>query len=186
MKWTARHVYIAMFTFLLGIVAWLVYSSNGFHRDMMFDQFEAANPTFKIRVTAYNERFVFPPGSYYAFESAPSGSNVWKTIITVPTDQAEPIPRNQIQFVNNHIAYIFFGSYYMVTIDGGGTWLLWDANKELPVEQFMKEYNLWPAIKEVELKADGTGKMTLSEIQKERGKGPALFTTNYGQHWSIR
>lgn len=96
-----------------------------------------------------------------------------------------PIPRRQIRFVSDQIGYIFRDSYYMMTTDGGLTWLVWDANRELPVKEFMQQYNLWPAIEDIELQPNGTGKMRLYQYLTAREKGPLLLTADYGRHWKI-
>jgi hypothetical protein len=90
------------------------------------------------------------------------------------------IPHDQIRFVLDHVAYVFIGNFYMVTTDSGRTWFVWDANKELPAEQFMQRYNLWPAIKEMNVQSDGTGTMRLYSYlnKREIGRTSMLRTTD--------
>lgn len=160
----------------------LLYAAS--QRRKVFDKYEMANEKFRIRVTAYHEHVPFTlPGARYVFQSAPIGSENWNEILTVSVDDAIPIPRDQSSFVLDHVGYMFFSNYYMVTIDSGRTWSVWDANKDLPVEH--KQYNLWPAVKKVKMRADGVGTMTLYQWISKEDKGPDLVTSDYGEHWTI-
>jgi hypothetical protein len=95
------------------------------------------------------------------------------------------IPRDQIRLMNDRVAYAFIGNYYMATTDSGRTWFVWDANTELPVEQIMDRYNLWPAVKTIEMQSDGAGRMTLYQYSNERERGPDLHTLDFGRRWTM-
>ena len=69
------------------------------------------------------------------------------------------------------------------TTDAGHIWFVWDGDKNIPDG---RQHNLSPAPKEVDLHPDGTGRMVLYPFFKEREKGPDLYTSDYGQHWSMR
>src|SRR2546421_5602863 len=137
------------------------------------EQAEFNNNIFRIRVTAYAEENAgFVGGAYYVFESAPAGSNDWGKIVTVRHDDPIPIPRQQIRFVSDKVAYVFMIWTYAVTTDGGSTWKVWDAFKDLPQLQDH------PAIDEVQIKLDGTGRMT---FKSSTVTAPELHTDDYGK-----
>lgn len=171
---------------LIGISAGsvLLYASS--QRGKAFDEFEVAGATFRVRVSAYRDSAPFAlPGATYVFRSAPLNSENWQEILTYKADEPVPINDAHIRFVQNHIAYAYLGNYYLVTIDSGNKWFVWDANKELPVQQIMQQHNLFPAIKAIEMQPDGIGTMTLSPYLNKGEKGPNLKTSDYGYHWSI-
>jgi len=56
-------------------------------------------------------------GAYYTFLSAPVGSDSWREIFTAHHDDPNPIPHENVQFINSQIAYVFFGPKYAVTTD---------------------------------------------------------------------
>jgi|SRR5882672_628092 len=184
---TRKKTYILVtLALVVGIFACSILLYAASQRSKAFDKFEVANSEFRIRVTAYREFVPFAlPGARYVFQSAAVGSEDWHEIITYKADQVMSMPGDQIRFVLNHVAYVFIGNYYIVTTDSGRTWFVWDANKELPVEEFMKRYNLWPAIKEIDMQSDGTGKMTLYQYLDKRERGPVLLTSDYGHHWTL-
>jgi hypothetical protein len=111
----------------------------------------------------------------------PTGSDAWRDITTFRHDDAVPIPRDQIRFVNNRVAFVFMGWIYAVTTDGGATWSVWDAGNDLPNWQCCN-YRL---ITDVKLNVDGTGTMTLNPIQDRPGEVPQLRTKDFGRHWTV-
>jgi hypothetical protein len=135
-----------------GLVLWL-------HRrfspriGLIVDSWETSNQTFKIHVDAHLEENVFLPGTYYIFRSAPIGSNAWHDIMTFRYDDTPYIPRDQIRFMNDRLAFVFIGWTFAVTTDAGGTWSVWNAGADLPKWQCCN-YRL---IKDVHLEPDGTG-----------------------------
>lgn len=187
MQGKSRVYIFVTLTLMVGISACSIFLYAASQHRKAFDELEVANAKFRMRVTAYDEVAPFAlPGARYVFQSAPLTSTAWIDVLTVKADQAAPIPRNQIRFVSNEIGYFFIDNYYTVTTDGGRTWFVWDANKELPVRQFIKDYNLWPAIKEIHLDSTGAGRMTLYQYLSEREKGPELFTLDFGRHWALK
>ena len=83
-------------------------------------------------------------------------------------------------FVGEQVGYLFMGWVYAVTTDGGRTWSVWDASKELP--QWRTNYRL---IEDVTLGADGTGKMLLNPLEPQPSR-PELVTDDFGRHWKAR
>jgi len=136
--------------------------------------------TFKFRVEAYDERNTFVGGAYYDFRSAPISSENWQTIMTFRHDDPVPIPRKNVRFVNEEVAYAFMGWKYVITTDSGKTWSLWNAEKDLARWQCCN-YQL---IKDVEVKRNGSGKMIMEPIPGRRGELPELHTTDFGRHWT--
>jgi hypothetical protein len=152
-------------------------------RGKVIESWRTGNDAFTIRVTAYSERLSLPGlgGAYYVFDSAQVGSDRWREVLTFIHDDPVTIPRDQIRLVNAQVGYVFMGWMYAVTTDGGTTWSVWNAEKDLPDWQCCN-YNL---IKDVRVAADGTGRMTLNPISERRGEVPELHTRDYGRHWSV-
>ena len=73
------------------------------------------------------------------------------------------------------------GWMYAVTMDGGNTWPVWDATKDVADWQWSK-YGL---IKDVRIEADGTGNMLLKPIADPNSKAPAFVTRDFGRHWHV-
>jgi hypothetical protein len=146
------------------------------------ESWETTNQTFKVRVDRHAEKNGgFVPGAYYVFRSAPSASNDWREIMTFRHDDPNPIPRDQVRFVNDRVGYVFMGWMYAVTLDGGGTWSVWNADTELPKWECCP-YGL---IGDVNIEPDGTGTMILHPIPKRQGEVPRLHTKDFGQHWDL-
>jgi photosystem II stability/assembly factor-like uncharacterized protein len=145
------------------------------------DSFEKANNVFRIRVNQHPERGPsFLPGAYYVFQSADVASDNWQEVMIFRHDDPVEIPRNQVRFVNEQIGYVFMGWMYAVTTDGGRTWAVWNAEQALP-RWICCPYGL---IKDVELSADGAGRMKL-DTMPGRQEVPELYTQDYGRHWSV-
>lgn len=142
MRITTRSVTTAVVTFLVGVFVWGIWHFNASARGDVFDNWEAANSVFKIRITAYKEIAAFTPGAHYVLQSSNVGSDDWKEIITIRTDEPHPIPRKQVRFVSDRVAYIFLSTYYVATTDGGDTWFVWDGDKNIPDG---RQHNLSPA-----------------------------------------
>jgi hypothetical protein len=149
----------------------------------VLEKWETGNSAFKLRAESCPEKGVgFVLGAYYVFSSAPQGTDTWRTIMTFRHDDPVPIPREQLRIVGENFAYIFIGWMYAVTTDGGRTWSVWDAGKDLPNWQCCN-YGL---IKEVSVRPDGTGEMILSPIPGRRGEVPKVCTVDFGRHWAAR
>ncbi|HBB87808.1 MAG TPA: hypothetical protein DC047_09355 [Blastocatellia bacterium] len=144
------------------------------------ETWETTNDRFKIGVTAYaEEKGGFAGGSNYVFTSAKVGSDDWKEFMTFRHDDPIPIPRQQIHFVNDKIAYVFIGWMYAVTTDGGSSWSVWNAENDLPGWRCCN-YGL---IQDLRVEPDGVGKMKLKPIMQRDGEVPELHTRDYGRHW---
>lgn len=147
----------------------------------VFETYQNSNDTFKVQIVARNERNGFPVGgAYYTFRSAPVGSDNWHDIMTFRHDDPVAIPNDQFRFIDNQIAYGFMGWMYTVTVDGGKSWSVWDAKKDLPNWQCCN-YGL---IKQVTITSEGQGTMIFKVIDASRGEVPELQTTDYGRHWA--
>jgi len=142
---------------------------------------EVSNETFRVRIEQHSERGAIPVGgAYYVFRVASHGSESWRDVMTFRHDDPVPIPREQVRFVNGRVGYVFMGWMYAVTTDGGVSWSIWDAAKDLP-NWACCNYRL---IKNVSLEADGTGVMILQPVPQRRGEVPELKTNDFGRHWN--
>lgn len=171
---------VAATTLCLGFIIWGLYTFSS-DRGKVIDRWEVSNAEFKVCVTAYRERALFTPGAFYVFQSALKDSVDLHEIMTVRTDEAIAIQRQNIRFINNQIGYFFMSRYYAVTTDSGRTWSIWDAENNLAYRQ----HNLWPSIKEVHIQSDGSGKMTLPPLVDQGAAVPRLRTNDYGRHWNV-
>jgi hypothetical protein len=152
-------------------------------RGKVIESWQTGNNAFRIRVTAYSEKPSLPGlgGAYYVFDSATVSSDKWGEALTFRHDTPVEIPRNQVRLVNDQVGYVFMGWMYSVTTDGGSSWHIWSADKDLPSWQCCN-YNL---IQDVRIAPDGTGTMKLNPIPQRRGEVPELHTKDYGRHWSV-
>lgn len=149
-------------------------------RGKVIETWQTRNNTFTIRVTAHSERLSLPGlgGAYYVFDSNRVGSEQWGEILVFRHDTSVWIPRDQVRFVNDKIAYVFMGWMYGVTTDAGSTWSVWNAQNDLLNWQCCN-YNL---IQDVRIAPDGVGTMRLKP--ERRGEISELHTRDYGRHWS--
>lgn len=146
------------------------------------ESYETSNQTFRIRVNRHAERKGgFVAGAYYAFQSAPVDADQWRDIMTFRHDDPNPIPRDNIRFLNNKVGYIFMGWTYAVTTDRGTSWSVWNAQQDLPKWQCCN-YRL---IADVKLEEDGTGTMKMNTIPERSGEVHELHTKDYGRHWYV-
>ncbi|HXM51493.1 MAG TPA: hypothetical protein VN956_26865 [Pyrinomonadaceae bacterium] len=148
-------------------------------RGAVLEKWQTENKTFQVRVTSYEEKDANVNGAAYRFESSLSGSNDWHEIVTFRHDDQPKIPTDQVRFVNDQIGYLFMGWIYAVTIDGGASWSVWDANHDLPNWRCCN-YKL---IADVTVGKDGSGVMRLNPIQNRYGEVQELHTNDYGRHW---
>ena len=153
-----------------------------FRSKTVLETWEASSYGITVRAIAYELKDVDPPGIYYTFESPEEGSDSWRVIMTFRRDEQIPIPRDQVRFVDDKIAYIFMGPMYAVTINGGHTWSVWDAERDFPGgEECCSE----AIIQEVSLKPNGEGVMTLRPNMADNTNIINLYTKEYGKHWKI-
>lgn len=133
------------------------------HRGAAFETKEIKSASFKIRITAYEEKGVWLPGAFYVFESSSIGSSDSREVMSVHADDTIPIPREVARIVNEETAYLYMHNLYAVTTDGARTWSIWDAVKELRDRQDVFSRS----IEEVEVDADGSGRMRLYRFRDE-------------------
>ena len=144
--------------------------------DQVLQTWETSNESFKLRIRQFNEKvFLGLPGYYYAFEATDQNRpDQWREVASIRTDDDVGMPREQVRFVNPSVAYFFMGQIYVVTVDGGHTWYVWDVAKHPECDGFIKAVRVGP---------DGTGVMTFDPIPNKGRQPPDLFTNDYGQHW---
>jgi hypothetical protein len=145
------------------------------------ETWETGNQSFKLHVERHAERPGWVSGAYYVFQAAPSGADKWRDIMIFRHDDPVPIPHHQVRFPSNRIGYVFMGWKYAVTTDGGLSWSVWNAEKDLPGWECCN----YLLIKDVRLELDGTGTMKLNAIPGRRGEVAELHTTDFGRHWRV-
>jgi hypothetical protein len=145
-------------------------------------RWETEHNGFRIRITEYQQnRPTLLYYFYYVFESMPVGASEWSEVMTFTDTDDVPIPSNQVRFVDDdRIAFFFMGWMYAVTTDGGRTWSLWNADKELPNCKYCN-YHL---IRDVQITPGGTGRMVLDPTPNTPAAVSELHTRDYGRHWT--
>jgi len=184
----SKHIFLI---FVLSVVGVLAYGCINFSmmfrplgdRGAVYETFETANNTFKVRMAALYEENVYMPGAYLVYESAPIDSNKWREFLAYRTDDAIPIPRERFRFLNEQTAYVCLWYDYAVTLDGGRTWKIWkplfpQSNGEL----------LYWTITEARVEADGTGQAQVESYdeQKKARVSLEIRTEDFGQSWRVK
>lgn len=149
-------------------------------RGAPIESYETANSKFKIRITSYDELGAYLRGTYYVFATSQIGSDAWAEFMTVRHDDRPDIPQEQVRFVSDEIGYVFMAWKYAVTLDGGRTWSVWDAQNDLPNWQCCNH----SLILDVRIGTDGLGTMKLNLIPERDGGSAAFQTKDYGLHWT--
>lgn len=179
MRSVVKGVTVFLICLSVGVLVWTVPLFFPKQSTTVLERSEFQRGPQKIVVTAYAEKNSFVPGAYYSFEVS-SGSTK-KPILTFRHDDPVPINKKGVVFLSDQVAYVFMGWKYAVTTDAGETWHIWTAEQDLPGWRCCN-YGL---IKEVDLSADGTGKMILDPLSKSAGERSELYTTDFGKHWSV-
>jgi hypothetical protein len=173
--------WLAVCSVLLGVIASLTWYMRPGPAERPSEVVEIPGPTFTVRISSYPEKNGgFVAGAYYRFESRSSDRKDWLTVMQFRHDDPDPIPRQNVRFLNSDVAFLFMGWKYAVTTNGGKHWRVWNAEKDLAGWQCCN-YGL---IKEVELSQNGNGKMIMNPISGRRGEVAELFTSDFGDHWN--
>lgn len=165
--------------FVVGLLLWILPFFFPQRSETILETSEFQRGDRKIVVTAYAEKNSFVPGAYYSFEAV-DDSNNRRQIMTFRHDDPVPINKKAVVFLNDAVGYVFMGWTYAVTTDGGSSWHVWSADKDLSGWKCCN-YEL---IEDVHLSSDGTGRMRLNPIPQRQGEVPELHTKDYGRHWS--
>src|SRR5947207_1962741 len=151
----SRKVFVALALSVLVAMSTSFSCADGRYGKLI-ETWQTTNGSITVRVSAFLQRGVFlEPGAYYVFQASPAPSKGWQEIMTFRHDDPVPIPRTQVRFVNEQIAYVFMGWMHAVTTDGGQTWSTWTATRDLPGWQCCN-YNL---IRDVIINKGGYGRM---------------------------
>ena len=136
----------------------LIFGSGG-GRGRVMDNWEAHNNGFKVRVIVYEEKDPVTLHRFnYVFQTSPAGANDWREVMDTWMDDDIPIPHDSIRFLSDNVGYISMDEIFAATTDGGRSWSVWDAKKEVPNWQWCNQ----AFIKEVHIASDGRGEMLLS------------------------
>ena len=148
-----------------------VMSSGPPKRGRAVETWQTDNGHLKIRITSYEEDDAFLAGTYYGFESAQLDSDSWQEFMVFRYDDSHEIPRDQVRFVTDRVAFAFLGTMFGVTTNGGATWSVTDMTDQFPdrIERH---------IHHADIGADGLGELYLYGCQQ-------LTTNDYGQRWQI-
>jgi hypothetical protein len=167
------------------IVGFVILTNGCNSRGEVIEDWITGSSDFKVRITAYRENSSWLAGTIYDFQATSGNTSKWNHVLTYRIDDPGKIPRDNLHFLAPQIGYFFIGSILAVTTDAGGTWHLWDAEKDLPDKQDCK----YPRIKQVQIGTDGGGDMGVDAVIAIVGKGNRAFdlsTKDYGKTWSIK
>lgn len=149
------------------------------------DQWELSNAGLRIRGEVYNEGnlahrlAIFDERRCHLRLRAAVGAGQWRDIVKAYFAPCDKDIKNHIRFVNGAVAYVFLQWWYMVTVDEGRTWAIWDVSAKLPTLAYAN-----PAlIEEVVVAPDGTGTMTLNPAGTVSHQRMRLRTTDFGRQW---
>jgi hypothetical protein len=176
-----RRSVVASVAVALGLivgVAWLATWVRQTHRGELLEEYLAEGPRLKLRVRAYREEGALLPvaGAFYDLECQPARVRDWIQVLTFRHDDQVPIPRQQLRFIGDDVAYFFLGWVVAITPDAGVSWNVWDATKRLTGRN-VSNYQL---VKDVELDSAGRGVMHLDPLRAPFGR---LVTEDFGRNW---
>ena len=138
-------------------------------------EWESGGPNLRVRFTSYTLKDTEPVGPYCTVESMVAGSGEWTSIFSLRQSEINNSSvRNHVRFISDQIAYVFVGSQYAGTTDGGRTWFSWDATEA--------ECCSDPLIRDVHIAPNGTGNMQLVTSDPKRAVLD-LQTSDYGRRW---
>lgn len=177
----SRHL-LVIFLFLVFVVAFAS-GCDAFlspRPGKVIETWTTANDIFKIRVDKRpEENGGFIAGAYFVFQASPKEQNNWVEIMVSRHDDPIDIPRQQVRFVSDYVGYVFMDYKMAITTDGGLTWSVWDAIKNLPDWKVTRA-----VIQDVQIETSGKGIMKLASFTSH--KPPGLYTEDYGKTWQIR
>lgn len=135
----------------------------------------------KISLMSYDIYNVIPKGRYYTFSIKRIVDKDERTrkIFNILLNESFLVKSEYIKVLDDNIAYVYLGWMYSVTVDGGRTWNLWNAERDLP-EWTCCNPGL---IKEINLSIQGDGTMTLQPDPNNSGLNILLRTVDFGKHW---
>lgn len=135
----------------------------------------------KINWASYDIYNVEPRGRYHTFSITRQirGQESPRIIFHILPGGEVPASTGGVKLLNDQVAYVYLGWRYSVTVDGGLTWHLWDAEREL------SGWNCCDAglIKRVEMSPQGEGVLTLKSNSQRPDDVLLLRTRDFGQRW---
>ncbi len=145
------------------------------------ETWETQNTPFRIRINKHIERGGFMPvlgGAYYVFQSeSGSCSDQWREITTIRFDDPIDIPRDQVRFANERVAYVFMLGMYAVTKDGGASWNIYD------IDDYLSRDKGCLSIEDLRIDANGTGEVKLKGYTGKTASFKMLETTDFRKRW---
>jgi hypothetical protein len=183
----AKHIVLIVVISIPCALAYSCYRLVRFPGDRgeVYDTWETANETFKVRMKAYYEVGIYMPGAFYTCESAPAGSNEWREFKAFRGDDAIPLSRlnQRFRFVNAQSAYFYTADDFLVTLDSGRNWSFWRP----PTLTQPDGTRVYWAIMEAHVNEDGTGKAKLWNYDERIKAGVSMeaSTKDYGQNWDV-
>jgi len=132
---------------------------------------------FSLRV---KEGSTFDANYYYIIQTAEKGAWFWRDIYTIHCDHSiKGESEKIINVVKDDTGYISLGTVTAVTTDSGGSWTFFDTRGS----QFA-EINRAYWLNKTKINADGTGTISLDDLENTSRRTPVFTTTDYGKTWT--
>jgi hypothetical protein len=164
---------------VLGGLLWGVFGFILPGQGPVLQEWETHNSKFKIRVQRRHDLYGLMT-YWYVFQCAENGSIVWHEVMRQLHGEPVALPKDQIRFVSENVAFIFFQLKYAVTVDGGKTWAVFDFGNNASFKPEQLDYS---RIADVDMRADGVGTLTMFRYDSRKGTAPLFITSDYGKHW---
>ena len=152
-------------------------------RGRLMDSKEINQNGVQIRILKYDG---VPPLNFgihdacYVFQSR-NHEQAWKEFLRFRHDDPIPIPVEQVQVFGPGKALVYIGWMVAVTLDGGATWKVWNAERDLTSWKCCH----FRFIKRISMQPNGYGEMTFNRIDRQ-SEFPLMTTADYGLHWIPR
>jgi hypothetical protein len=124
---------------------------------------------------------VLIPGAYYEVHCRDKGEEE-RVVFKLRHDDPLPIPRRQFRRINEQMALFFMAWKLIITVDGGRTWLEWDAERDLPGWKDYETSN-YRFIQDVSFSGEGIGTMKILPIRWPNSL--TLHSDDWGRTWKV-
>jgi len=166
----------------LAVLLWIIFGFVLPGQGPVLKEWETHNSKFTIRVQQRRDLYGYMT-YWYVFQSSRNGSIVWHEVMRHLYGEPGAFSKEQIRFVSEDVAFVFFQLKYAVTVNGGSKWTVFDFGEN---NSFKPEKQGYSRIAEVEMLRNGTGTLTMFRYDTSQGTVPLFITYDYGQHWALK
>ena len=148
-----------------------------------YESYTASSDAIEIRVRApkEGELGLAVPGGVFHYESRTPSDQKWTPITSFRFSRPDPIPRDQIHFVDGDLIYFHHEFVLGVSTDGGESWVI-HGEPDLSFDT-LRPWR-YPRITSVTIQADGTGVMEIEPYYSTTTFDFETVTTkDFGRTW---